>query len=306
MSLNQQQFSNIFKMQRLVLDEQDIEKIINSKIAIAGLGGIGSYLVEFLARNGFVNLNLADFDVFEADNYRQLNMTSQTLGKNKCIVTEKRIKDIFPKAFIKTFTEGIKISNYDEFCSGADVVCAQTDRITSQILLYLGAFNNKTVLVRAGRAKWPDKHAVRASVYDFRQSKGKFSLELLNINPTQWGVNDTNLLKELIKKAEKHERDQELIDKIEKQNLLYRKESFRNHIDEFGSDGISDKPRSYLNKVIKKYDDKFFEMSITPELCAVSASLVTTTVKDIVLGKPLKDIGINLYHGKVYNYHDQH
>lgn len=154
-------------MQRLVLDEQDIEKIINSKIAIAGLGGIGSYLVEFLARNGFSNLNLADFDVFEADNYRQLNMTSQTLGKNKCTVTEKRIKDIFPKASIKSFPNGINISNYDEFCSGVNVVCAQTDRITSQILLYLGAFNNKTVLVRAGRAKWPDKHTIRASVYDF-------------------------------------------------------------------------------------------------------------------------------------------
>jgi hypothetical protein len=112
-------------------------------------------------------------------------------------------------------------------------------------------------------------------------------------------------LKELIKKAERHESDQELIDKIEKQNLLYRKESFRNHIDEFGSEGISDKPKNYLKKIIKNHNDKFFEMSITPELCAVSASLVTTTVKDIVLRKSLKDIGINLYQGKVYNYKNQ-
>ena len=304
MRLNHQQFSDLFKMQRLVLDEQDIEQIISSKIAIAGLGGIGSYLVEFLARNGFVNLNIADFDVFEADNYRQLNMTAQTLGKNKCVVTEKRVKNIFPKASIKSFLDGINISNYDEFCSEVNVVCAQTDRITSQVLLYLGAFNNKTVLVRAGRAKWPDKHAVRASVYDFRKSKGKFCLELLNINPTQWGVNDKNLLNELIKKAEKHENDQELIDSIEKQNLLYRKKSFKKHVREFGSEGISDKPKNYLKKVIKNHGDKFFEMSITPELCAVSASLVTTAVKDIVLGRPLKDISINLYHGKVYNYND--
>lgn len=290
---------DIFKMQQLTLNKDDQQKITQATVALAGIGGVGSYTLEFLIRNGFINLKIADPDRYEKHNLRQLYMTSKTVGKKKVDIARKRIKNIYPQASVVIFSEGINQKTYNNFCSHCNIVCALTDRVSSQILLYMGAYENRSVLVRAGRAKWPNKHMVTLNIYDFRKREGCFKLGILNINPTRWGVNDTSLLEELIVKTRKGVEDLKLIKEIDEQNFNFRRKSFIKLIKKGNTLGISDKNKKYLLNIVRLNPENFYEMSITPELCSISASLVITAVKDIILDRHPKLMGIDLYHGKV-------
>ena len=96
----------------------------------------------------------------------------------------------------------------------------------------------------------------------------------------------------------------ELIDKINKQNKEFRLRSFRRVLENENISTISDKSRKYLLKVAMDNPDKFYEMAITPELCSVSAAMVVTLVKDLILERPIKRIAIDLYHGTAFSLED--
>ena len=101
-------------------EEQSLIKI--AKIAIGGLGGAGGEHAITLARMGFENFHLSDFDEFEVHNFnRQAGAFVSTLGKNKCDVIADMILDINPEAKITKFPEGINESNVYEFFKGVDI-----------------------------------------------------------------------------------------------------------------------------------------------------------------------------------------
>lgn len=102
--------------------EKEQEKIGNSKVAIAGLGGVGGNYLMTLVRLGVGNFAIADPDFFEIANInRQAGASAVSAGKSKCEVMRNMAMDINPFLNLKTFSGGIDEKNIDEFLEGIDV-----------------------------------------------------------------------------------------------------------------------------------------------------------------------------------------
>jgi len=299
--------NSFFYMQQLMLDKRDREKIENAVVAVAGIGGVSSYALELLVRNGFKNFKIADFDGYEERNVYQLFITRKDIGRPKLDTAIERLRAINPEVKISSYSEGVHSKNIDAFLSGVDVVCAQTDSLASQIILYYGANKNKVPLIHAGRAEWPkNKNLVTAFVYDFRESKEEFDLKLLGLATNVWGANNIELLEEMVVRLKRQEDCSDLVKKINKSNEEYRKEVFFDTIKTSDVPRISDKPREYLLRVAELYPESFHKMAVTPELGAIAGSLVVATLKDIILNRPIKRLAINLYNGELFeNYGTQ-
>jgi len=79
----------------LLFSEDKIEKLQNSHVLIVGLGGIGSFAAEFIARSGVGTMTIIDGDVFDPTNKnRQLTAMDSTIGENKAVVLAERLIDI--------------------------------------------------------------------------------------------------------------------------------------------------------------------------------------------------------------------
>ena len=90
----------------LLIGSEKLEKLAKSHVMIVGLGGIGSFAAEFIARAGVGTLTLIDGDVFDPTNKnRQLTALDSTIGKNKAVVLAERIKDINPNAEVHVLEE---------------------------------------------------------------------------------------------------------------------------------------------------------------------------------------------------------
>jgi tRNA threonylcarbamoyladenosine dehydratase len=81
----------------LIQGKQGLEKLNKAHVLIVGLGGIGSFAGEFIARAGVGTMTIIDGDAFDPTNKnRQLTALDSTIGKNKAVVLGERIKDINP------------------------------------------------------------------------------------------------------------------------------------------------------------------------------------------------------------------
>lgn len=95
---------NQYLRTELLVGKDGIEKIKNAKVAVFGLGGVGSYAVEALARVGIGHLILIDYDKYDITNInRQLGAYHSTIGKYKVEVMKERIKDINPEAVVEIY-----------------------------------------------------------------------------------------------------------------------------------------------------------------------------------------------------------
>lgn len=95
---------NQYSRTELLIGKDGIEKIKNAKVAVFGLGGVGSYVAEALARVGIGHLVLVDFDKYDVTNInRQLGAYHSTIGRYKVEVIKERIADINPKAIVEIY-----------------------------------------------------------------------------------------------------------------------------------------------------------------------------------------------------------
>ena len=97
---------NQFSRTELLIGKEGVEKLRNSKVAVFGLGGVGSYVVEGLARAGVQSFILVDSDEVSITNInRQIIATTQTIGRKKVEVEKERILEINPLANVEINTE---------------------------------------------------------------------------------------------------------------------------------------------------------------------------------------------------------
>ena len=90
--------NDIFSRTRLVLGNEALERLAASRVAVFGLGGVGGYIAEALARSGIGALDIIDRDTVNPSNLnRQIIALHSTLGRYKADVMEERIKDINPE-----------------------------------------------------------------------------------------------------------------------------------------------------------------------------------------------------------------
>ena len=86
----------------MMVGEDGIEKLNNSRVIVFGVGGVGSYTVEALARAGVGHITMVDFDeISESNINRQLHSLRSTIGKSKVEVMEDRILDINPECEVE-------------------------------------------------------------------------------------------------------------------------------------------------------------------------------------------------------------
>ena len=128
---------NEFSRTQLLLGEPAMERLKQAKVAVFGIGGVGGFTVEALARSGVGHFALFDDDRVCLTNInRQIIATRKTVGKKKVDVMKERILDINPKAQVEPYETFYGKDNADEFDLGAyDYLVDAIDTISSKLIL---------------------------------------------------------------------------------------------------------------------------------------------------------------------------
>lgn len=146
---------NQFSRTELIIGKEGIEKLKNAKVAVFGIGGVGSYVVEGLVRAGIGNFVLIDDDKVCLTNLnRQIIATRKTVGKPKVEVAKDRILEINPEAKVEIYqdffmpnTEGILDNSIDYIVDSIDTVTAKielvvrADKLNIPIISSMGTGN---------------------------------------------------------------------------------------------------------------------------------------------------------------------
>lgn len=115
-------YNNAFSRNIGWLSHAEQDRLRNSRIAIAGMGGVGGIHLVTLARLGIGKFSIADFDTFDQVNFnRQQGANMRTLGLEKVKVMAEQARDINPELDIRIFPEGVNEQNLDDFLSGVDL-----------------------------------------------------------------------------------------------------------------------------------------------------------------------------------------
>ena len=126
-----------FSRTELLIGKEGIEKLNKAKVAIFGIGGVGSFVVEGLARAGIGNFILIDDDKICLTNLnRQIIATTKTVGKSKVEVAKERILDINPKANVEIYQEFFMPDSKEIFDESVSYIVDAIDTVESKIALY--------------------------------------------------------------------------------------------------------------------------------------------------------------------------
>lgn len=134
---------------QLLLGKEAMEKLHNSRVAVFGIGGVGGYTVEALARSGVGALDLIDDDKVCLTNLnRQILATRKTVGKYKVDVAEERIHDINPDAVVNTYKTFYMPDTADQFdFSQYDYVVDAIDTVKGKLELVMQAQATGTPII---------------------------------------------------------------------------------------------------------------------------------------------------------------
>jgi tRNA A37 threonylcarbamoyladenosine dehydratase len=131
---------NEFSRTELLIGKEALNKLAASHVAVFGIGGVGSYAVEGLARSGVGKLTLVDFDEVDLTNInRQIHATHKTVGHPKVEVMGQRVLDINPQMQVNVYqrfylpekAEDLLNTDYDYIIDAVDMVTAKIDLIVS-------------------------------------------------------------------------------------------------------------------------------------------------------------------------------
>lgn len=108
-----------FSRTRILVGDEGVDALRKARVAIFGVGGVGSFALEAIARAGVGYIVIADFDTFEASNInRQLLAVEKTLGREKAEVARERVLEINPEANVRIVSEFVSGENLDAILSG--------------------------------------------------------------------------------------------------------------------------------------------------------------------------------------------
>lgn len=131
---------NQFSREELLIGKEAVEKLNNSKVAVFGIGGVGSYVVEGLARAGIGHFILVDHDTVSLTNInRQIIATTNTLNRPKVEVAKDRILEINPNAKVEMYQEFFLPETQGILDSSIDYIVDAIDTVTAKIELVMRA-----------------------------------------------------------------------------------------------------------------------------------------------------------------------
>ncbi len=120
-----------FARTEMLLGSQGMQNLKNAKVMLIGLGAVGGYVLEALARSGVGHFILVDFDTFEESNInRQILATTETLGQKKTTAAKQRVLSINPTAKVEVFDTFVNAKTLPELLSiNADMVIDAIDAL---------------------------------------------------------------------------------------------------------------------------------------------------------------------------------
>ena len=140
---------NQFSRTELLLGHDNMEKLKNARVAVFGIGGVGGFTVEALARSGVGTLDLIDDDkVCRTNINRQIIATRKTIGQYKVDAAKERILEINPDAVVNIHKTFFVPETADEFdFSAYDYVVDAIDTVTGKIMLVEAAQKAGTPII---------------------------------------------------------------------------------------------------------------------------------------------------------------
>ena len=131
------------------------KKIIQAKVLIVGMGGLGCPVAEFLARAGVGFLGIIDFDKVALSNiHRQCLYDYHDIGKFKVKIAKKKLKKINPKIKIDTYNLKLNENNFKKIIKKYDFIVDGTDNFKTKFLLNDVCIKNKKILVTGAISKF--------------------------------------------------------------------------------------------------------------------------------------------------------
>ncbi len=130
------------------------KQIRDAHIAVVGIGGVGSWAVEALARSGVGKLTLIDFDhIAESNINRQIHALDDTLGMSKVLAMQQRIAHINPHCVVACVDEFVSPENWPEILHAKiDAVIDACDQIKAKTAMAAWAIQTKTPFITVGAA----------------------------------------------------------------------------------------------------------------------------------------------------------
>lgn len=140
---------NQFSRTQLIYGKENMEKLSNARVAVFGVGGVGGYTVEALARSGVGTLDLIDDDKICLTNLnRQIFATRKTVGKYKVDVAAERVHDINPDCVVNCYKTFFMPNTAEQFdFSQYDYVVDAIDTVTGKIMLVEKAKESNTPII---------------------------------------------------------------------------------------------------------------------------------------------------------------
>lgn len=140
---------NQFSRTELIFGKEAMEKLAKARVAVFGIGGVGGYTVEALARSGIGGLDLIDDDKVCLTNInRQIIATRKTIGRYKVDVAAERVADINPDCAVRTYKTFYMPETQDEFdFTQYDYIVDAIDTVTGKLALAVNATNAHTPII---------------------------------------------------------------------------------------------------------------------------------------------------------------
>ncbi|SFC17202.1 molybdopterin-synthase adenylyltransferase MoeB [Pseudoalteromonas denitrificans] len=130
------------------IDFEGQEKLLNSKVLLIGLGGLGCSCTPFLASSGIGQLTLVDFDTVEVTNLqRQILHTEADVGKSKVDSAKASLKAINSECDIQTINEKLNFDQLQTLIEKHDIVVDCTDNLSTREMINSACFSTKTPLI---------------------------------------------------------------------------------------------------------------------------------------------------------------
>ena len=131
------------------------KKILNSKVLIIGIGGLGCSIAEFLTRSGIGTLGITDHDVVNLSNiHRQSLYEEKDLGKSKVKIAQKKLKNINAKTKVNVYNFKLDKKNFEKIIKNYDCIVDGTDNFSAKFLINDLSLKHKKFLVTGAISKF--------------------------------------------------------------------------------------------------------------------------------------------------------
>lgn len=135
--------------------------LARKKVLVVGCGGLGGYLIEYLARMGVGEITAADGDVFEPSNLnRQILSTQDLLGTGKALAARERARAVNPAVTVRAVEAFLDEGNADELVRGRDLALDALDNVPARLVLEDACAREGVPIVHGAIRGWTAQVAV--------------------------------------------------------------------------------------------------------------------------------------------------